>query len=186
MVNYDFLISYLVPASIGAFFGILVNIIFYEYRFFKEKKLEFLKTQLTELLVPLYIFFNNIDDELSLIDPFGDMPGEVIKYLSNEIDLKDFPNNKFYLASPKLFSLLLKFIYHQTTLKKRDYHYYWVDYEITPSLLPTDEEIIKNYDELWSELGKEYEHKMKEYQEKYQEFEAKEWLSRYWPFIYIM
>lgn len=160
MVDYE---SLIIPAFIGAIFGILVNIIYYEYQFSKEKKAEFLKMQITELLLPLYLFFYNIEKELSIRDPSGEDTSELIKYLSNEIDLKNIPTNKLYLANPKLSDLLLDFLHYQYVLARRETSYLWV----------TDEGVRENYDKLWQEIRVEYKQKVEEYQRK---FEGKEWL----------
>ena len=130
MVDY---ISLIIPAFIGAIFAIFVNIIYYEYRFSKEKKLEFLKMQITDLLLPLYIFFYNIEKELSIKKVNKKDNSELIKYLT-KIDTKNIPTDKLYLAGQKMSELLLDFIHYQYVLRQRE----------TSFLLVTDEGVHKN------------------------------------------
>lgn len=51
----------IIPALIGAFAAIIVNNINYRNTTHKENKTKFLKEQITELLLPLFIYFKNME-----------------------------------------------------------------------------------------------------------------------------
>ena len=142
--------DYLIPALIGASSAIAVNIIYYEYRFNKEKKSEFLKMQLTELLLPLYVRFKNIESEA--IATTDDMYG-FRDIISKDAEIKKIAANKLYLANSKLAHLLLEFLNNQYMING-----YIIEIK--------DDDLIKNYGELKQVIFDEYNQKVVEYQNK--------------------
>lgn len=142
--------GYIIPAMSGVFgaiSAISANIIYYKYRFNKEKKLEFLKMQLTELLLPLYIRFKNIESETYA---YIDDKDTFLELLSKDAEIKKIAVDKLYLADSKLAHLLLEFLNNQ--------------YAIDSLMKIKDEDIIKNYEELKQVIFDEYNQKVEEYQ----------------------
>lgn len=139
--------DYIISALIGALSAISVDRISYKYRFEKEKKLEFLKMQLTELLLPLYISFKNIESETNA---YIDDKDTFLELLSKDTEIKKIAADKLYLADSKLAHLLLEFLNNQ--------------YAIDSLMNIKDEDIIKNYEELKQVIFDEYNQKVEEYQ----------------------
>ena len=69
---------------IVAVFGVIGNIIYFEYRLKKEHRKEIDKEQLTKLLLPLYIIFKT--NELELIEWLKNDDADPYEYESDKPD----------------------------------------------------------------------------------------------------
>lgn len=146
-------IEYLIyPIVLGALSGIFVNIIFYEYRFKKEKNLEYSKMQLTELLLPLFIHFKNIESESYA---FIETDENFLKLLEEDTEIKKIASDKLFLANSELAYLLLEFLNNQYAISRYS------------NLRIKDEDIIKNYEKLRDVIFNEYNKKVKAYRRVY-------------------
>jgi hypothetical protein len=143
----EFNYTVIFPAIIGIIAALVTNIFIFEHQFFKEKQRDFLKMQIEELLLPLFIKmkqdifdFNDIDIPIS----------QEFKIAMDDTDLLKTIKEKLHLANPKLSLLLLEFINNQYLYDKF--------YSGKP------ETIKKNILEIKKEVFSEYEQKVKEYQ----------------------
>ena len=105
--------SNFVSIIIVAFFGVIGNIIYFEYRLKKEHKKEINKEQLTKLLLPLYIIFKT--DELEAIKWFKNEDADPYEYESDMPDrlfkpAKKILDKNLYLADEELQKQSLLFI----------------------------------------------------------------------------
>lgn len=147
-------VEYLIyPIVFGALSGIFVNIIFYEYRIKKEKQLEYSKMQLTELLLPLYINFKNIESESSAFISSDDT---FLKLLEEDKEIRKIASNKLFLANSELAYLLLEFLNNQYAISEYS------------NLSIKNEDIIKNYEKLRDVIFDEYNKKVEEYRRVYE------------------
>lgn len=107
------LLNDLTPISLVALLGVVGNIIYFEYRFKKERHKEILVKKLTNLLLPLYFTLKN--DEFVLqaylhhdsADPYeyeSDKPKRLLKNLSKII------KENIYLADDELHGACLMFM----------------------------------------------------------------------------
>jgi hypothetical protein len=141
--------DYVYPAIIGAIAAVVTNILFFEYRFHKEKQRDFLKRQIEELLLPLYIKMHEYDCEMD----YNDMQegtqtlGTIVR---NDKDIKKIAIEKLNLATPKLSKLLLEFM-----------RYRFFDFDHNILWDGVDDDVVG---ELRQEVINEYEQKRKEYQ----------------------
>lgn len=146
-------VEYLIyPIVFGALSGIFINIIFYEYRIKKEKQLEYSKMQLTELLLPLYINFKNIESESSAFISSDDT---FLKLLEEDKEIRKIASNKLFLANSELAYLLLEFLNNQYAISEYS------------NLSIKNEDIIKNYEKLRDVIFDEYNKKVEGYRRVY-------------------
>lgn len=103
--------SNIISIIIVAAFGVIGNIIYFEYRLRKEKRKEIIKEQLVKLLLPLYIIFKT--DELEYLAWYKNPNLDEYEYESNKPDrlfkpAKEILDKNLYLADDELqlFSLL--------------------------------------------------------------------------------
>lgn len=101
----------IVSIIIVAILGVIGNIAYFEYRLKKEHRKEIIKEQLTKLLLPLYIAFEN--DEIECISWQKSEGVNFAEYKSEEPDrlrkpIKDVLTKNLYLADDELqmYSLL--------------------------------------------------------------------------------
>lgn len=105
--------SNFVSIIIVAVFGVIGNIIYFEYRLKKEHRKEIDKEQLTKLLLPLYIIFKT--DELELIEWLKNENADPYEYESDKPDrlfkpVKKILDTNLYLADEDLQKHSLLFI----------------------------------------------------------------------------
>ncbi len=151
----------LISASIGAIFAIIVNLIFFMYTTYIRNKRDFLKRQIGDLLLPLYIHFYHLDSET--IDPVTDTyrantdeaEEEFVKVLIEDEEIEKIVAKNLYLASQDLSRLLLQFLELQ----------YAYDFGLNAG--SDSEYILKNYEELRKTIYGEYHEKVKLYQKNY-------------------
>ena len=87
----------------------------------KENKIKFLKEQITELLLPLFIYFKDIEsihtdaftDKEFPYNFRGDDIENFMTKLTEDNKIYKIVSNKLYLASPKLSKLLLTSVNYQ-------------------------------------------------------------------------
>lgn len=150
--------DYLIPAIIGIIGALATNIIYFEHQFYKEKQLNFLKTQIDELLLPLFIQMKFIESQMQLQNDFlgyVDAYDEIEFYKTiteKDEDIRNLANKKLNLAPSKLSKLLLNFINYQYRNASGSFEH--VDRHI----------VVNNFIELQHEVFNEYEQKVKEYQ----------------------
>lgn len=144
--------DYVIPAIIGIIAALATNILFFEYQFYKEKKLEFLKTQIDELLLPLFIkmkYFDNLMEYNRDFDVSWDM---ILEKEDEDLeDIKKIAIEKLNLANQKLSTLLLDFITYQ-----------FLNDEVMRRV--ETKVVIQNFLELKQVVYNEYEQTVKEYQ----------------------
>lgn len=102
----------LIPIILVAIFGVLGNIIYFEYRLKKESNKEIQKKRLTNLLLPLYYTLKN--DELAIhawlnseVDPYeyeSDKPERLLNSLTEII------KGNLYLADDELHTACIMFM----------------------------------------------------------------------------
>jgi len=102
----------LIPIILVAIFGVLGNIIYFEYRLKKERHKEILKKRLTDLLLPLYYALKN--DELiiyawlkSEADPYEYESEKPERLLNN---LTEIIKGNLYLADDELHTACIMFM----------------------------------------------------------------------------
>ncbi len=140
-----------IAAFIGAVGAISVNVIYNEYRLYKEKRLDFLKMQIGELLLPLFIRINELDSRMKFNEDFEGISWETIT--ENEKEIQKIAIENLNLANSRLSSLLLSFINYK----------YLNDPDIGIRYVKSDV-VNENYIELRQAIRDEYCHKVKEYQ----------------------
>lgn len=104
--------DYFFPAIIGAIGAVVTNVIYFEYRLYKEKRLDFLKTQMDELLLPLFIKMKFFESQMQFNEAFeGYTEPDIYKTITEEDkDIEKIANKKLNLATPKLSKLLLGYL----------------------------------------------------------------------------
>ena len=142
--------EYLITVLIGTVGAIIGNIIYYQYRFHKEKKLEFLKMQITDLLLPLYINLKDIESNTAQNNDWDSF----LDRIWGDTEIKKISTNKLYLADSKLAHSLLEFLNNQYVVNTSDRHF-------------KSENIKENFEELKQEIFNEYDRKVEEYQKKF-------------------
>ncbi|MGB8217701.1 MAG: hypothetical protein WCE94_10415 [Candidatus Methanoperedens sp.] len=110
----DQILNILFP-TLGAVVGVVVGATL-QYRFSKtlearRHKQEFLKLQISHLLLPLFIQFTNIDIKTYSIKEYPTNKS-VLDELFKNIEIKKIIIKNLYLASPELSYYLLEFIYN--------------------------------------------------------------------------
>jgi len=100
-----------ITALFSGFVVAIVNIAYYIYDSHKKNKNEFLKQQITELLLPLFIQFKNMDIENPPELWYIDTKSELMVFFKNK-EIKKILTDKLYLASPDLAHRLLEYIYN--------------------------------------------------------------------------
>lgn len=118
MVN-DYLTG-IISVSIGVIVATIGNYIYYLKTTHTENKINFLKEQITDLLLPLFILFQRIESENMATFTMESFPDNLredketfVNFLIEDNEIEKIVYNKLYLASPKLSFLLLRFINHQ-------------------------------------------------------------------------
>ncbi len=164
MTDYFVLIvPALISALIGAIVATIANYIYYRKTTHKENTKQFLKEQITELLLPLFIYFEDI--ESVYMDTFTDktfpdnLRGDNEEDFMNKLldnTIYKIVSEKLYLASPKLSRLLLTFVNYQYA-----YNYDEMDKIEYPNY------ILEQYIELKKTVAEEYHEKITLYQEIY-------------------
>lgn len=142
--------EYLITVLIGTVGAIIGNIIYYEHRFHKEKNLEFLKMQITDLLLPLYINLKDIESNTVQNNDCGSFLDRIWR----DTEIKKIATNKLYLADSKLAHSLLEFLNNQYVVNSSDRNF-------------SCENIKENFEELKQEVFNEYDRKVEEYQKKF-------------------
>lgn len=148
----------IIASLIAIIFTLATNIIYFNYRFQREKQRDFIKMQIDELLLPLYIKMKSIENQRQFqIDFIGynDALDEIQYYQTiSEKDeyIRNIAIEKLNLAPSKLSKLLLDFINYQYRNDSGSFEH--IDRHI----------VVNNFIELRNEVFKEYEHKVKEYQ----------------------
>jgi hypothetical protein len=139
--------DYVYPAIIGIIAALATNIIFFEHRFYKEKQSNFLKIQIDELLLPLYIKMKQFEGKMEFNRDL-DVSWEMI--IEDDADIKKIAIEKLNFANKKLSKLLLDFI---------NYRY------LNDGIRNVESDIVvENFLELKQEVFNEYEQKVEEYQ----------------------
>lgn len=133
--------------------NIIGNIIYYKYTSSKEKNIKFLKMQITELLLPLYVELKNWESSAEALRGYPILEGCGI----NKGIIDETITKKLYLASPKLSNLLLEYLNCEYLRANSVYRDAPIDYQ----------KIIDDYEELKATIFKEYEKKVREYQRLY-------------------
>ena len=146
--------DYFFPAIIGAIGAVVTNIIYFEYRFYKERRLDFLKMQIDELLLPLFIKMKFFESQMLFNEAFeGYTEPDIYKTITEkDEDIRNIVKEKLNLATPKLSKLLLDFINYQYINASGSFEH--VEGHI----------VSNNFLELKQEVINEYEQKVKEYQ----------------------
>lgn len=150
--------DYINPAIIGIILALLTNIFYFEYRFNKEKKSDFIKKQIDELLLPLFIEMKSIENKMQFNEDFrGYLDGMDIGEFYNTIAEEDkniwnIAKTKLNLATPTLSKLLLDFNNYQYRNDEGSFKH------VEPGI------VGKNFEKLQHEVFNEYEQKVKEYQ----------------------
>lgn len=140
--------DYVITAIIGAVSAIIVNICYYEYQLRKEKKLEFSKMELTELLLPLYIHLKGMESDASCSQ--GD--NSFFDIIWRDTEIKTIATKKLYLADSKLAHHLLEFLNNQYVVNSAD---------------RDSRDFVKNFKELTQVVFDEYNRKVEAYQKKF-------------------
>lgn len=150
-----------ISAFIGAISAVIVNLIFFIYTTGIKNKRDFLKRQIGDLLLPLYIHFDLIDSEYidRVTDTYrantDEAEEEFVKALIEDEEIKKIVAKNLYLASKDLSRILLQFFELQ----------YAYNFGLNPS--SDSEYMLNHYEELRKTITKEYYEKVKLYQKNY-------------------
>jgi hypothetical protein len=98
-------VNLIIPAAIGAIVATTGNLFYYRYTSSKEKNIKFLKMQITELLLPLYAEFKNMEFSAETL---GRHPA--IEQYGNWNIIDEIIRKKLWLADTKLSQLLLQYL----------------------------------------------------------------------------
>lgn len=98
---------------LAAAFGVIGNIIYFEYRLKKERRKDILKRRLTDLLLPLYYILK--DDELVIYAWLNNIDADPCEYESDKPErllsgLQKIIKENLYLADDELQEACLMFI----------------------------------------------------------------------------
>jgi hypothetical protein len=143
-------LTLIIPGLIGGIVVAAGNIIYYKITSSVENKRTFLKCQITDLLLPLYIHLNRIHSEN--IDNFNEFRenSDFVKVLLKDEEITNIAAKNVYLASQDLSPLLLEFLHLQYDCKFEPNESY--------------EHLLDNYLELKDTVFKEYEEKKEQYE----------------------
>ncbi len=155
MVYVD--LASIIPVVIGAIVAFIGSILYYRYTTYKENKTKFLERQITELLLPLYFHFMDIEVDYNILKELS----QHLNTIKTDTEIRKIGTNKFYLASPKLRNLLIEFLKCQAK-------YQFENEFIKDHLTSLPDNFYKNYEELRNTVYKECKEKIELYQKNYQ------------------
>lgn len=150
-----------ISALIGAIVAIIVNLIIFIYTTYIRNKRDFLKRQISDLLLPLYFHIHLIDSENidRVTNTFRKNTGggeeAFMKVLIEDKEIKKIAAKNLLLASQDLSSLLLEFLELQYA------------YESGLDDCYDSKYILKNYENLRKTIYKDYNEKKELYQKNY-------------------
>ncbi len=145
-------LTLIIPGLVGGIVVAFGNIVYYKYTSDMENKRTFLKLQITDMLLPLYIHFKRVERYYEVSKDID----WLYKFLREDTKIEEIMTDKLHLAGQKLSSLLLEFLQYQ--------YEYQLDYEISKNPDIISEKFVKNCSELRDIIYKEYEEKKEQYQ----------------------